>query len=82
MQNIKRKFLVLSGKGGEKMAAEFNVPFLGSIPIESAMVLACDSDRPFINSDNQGPTAQALRAAFEPLLQRYEQIQKDKEVTV
>ena len=73
---------IFSDKGGEKMAAEFNVPFLGSIPIESAMVSACDSGRPFIDSDNQGPTAQALRAAFEPLLQSYEQVQKDKEVTV
>jgi ATP-binding protein involved in chromosome partitioning len=73
---------IFSGKGGEKMAAEFNVPFLGSIPIETAVVSACDSGRPFIDSGNQGPTVQSLRAAFEPLLQRYEQVQKDKEVTV
>jgi Mrp family chromosome partitioning ATPase len=73
---------IFSGKGGEKMAAEFNVSFLGSVPIETAVVSACDSGRPFIASDNKGPTAQALKAAFEPLLQRNEQIQKDKEVTV
>jgi len=73
---------IFSGKGGEKMAEEFNVPFLGSVPIEAAVVSACDSGRPFIDSDNQGPSAKALKTAFEPLLQRYEQIQKDKEVTV
>ncbi len=73
---------IFKGNGGEEMAAEFSVPFLGSIPIETAMVSACDSGRPFIDSDNRGPTLQALRAAFEPLLQRYEQTQKDKEVTV
>jgi ATP-binding protein involved in chromosome partitioning len=73
---------IFKGRGGEKMAADFNVPFLGSVPIEAAIVSACDSGRPFIDSDNQGPTAQALRSAFEPLLQRYEQIQKDKEVIV
>ena len=73
---------IFSGKGGEKMAADFSVPFLGSIPIETAMVSACDSGRPFIDLNSQSPTSQALRAAFEPLLQRNEQIQKDKEVTV
>jgi Mrp family chromosome partitioning ATPase len=73
---------IFSGKGGQNMAADFNVPFLGSIPIDTAMVWACDLGRPFIDSDNQGPTSQALKAAFGPLLQHNEQVQKDKEVTV
>jgi Mrp family chromosome partitioning ATPase len=68
--------------GGEQMAKDFSVPFLGSIPIDAAMVSACDSGQPFLYSNSQSPAAQALISAFKLLLQPYQQIQSDKEVTV
>lgn len=77
-----RRIDIFREGGGKQMAKDFNVPFLGSIPIDAAMVSACDSGQPFIYSNSKSPAAQALISAFKPLLQSYEQIQADKEVTV
>ena len=60
------------------MAKDFDVPFLGSIPIDSNMVPAADLGKPFIYFNNQSPTAQALNSAFEPLLQSDKQIETIK----
>ena len=54
--------------GGKNLAAEFDVPFLGSIPIDPAMVAAADSGNPFIYFNGSTVTAQAIDAAFKPLL--------------
>jgi len=66
---------IFKGDGGRQMAKDFDVPFLGSIPMDSNMVSAADSGRPFIYHNNQSPTAQALNLAFEPLLQSDKQIE-------
>jgi len=60
---------IFKGDGGRQMAKDFNVPFLGSIPIDPNMVPAADLGKPFISYNNQSPTAQSLSRAFEPLLQ-------------
>jgi len=60
--------------GGKQMAKDFDVPFLGSIPIDPNMVGSADLGKPFIYFNKQSPTAQALNAAFEPLLQPNKQI--------
>ena len=59
---------IFAGDGGRQMAKDFDVPFLGSIPIDSNMVPAADLGEPFIYYNNQSPTAQAINCAFEPLL--------------
>ena len=69
---------IFSGDGGRQMARDFDVPFLGSIPIDSNMVPAADLGKPFIYFNNQSPTAQALNNAFEPLLQSDKQIETIK----
>jgi predicted Fe-Mo cluster-binding NifX family protein len=66
---------IFGGDGGKQMAKEFDVPFLGSIPIDSNMVDAADLGRPFIYYNNQSPTAQTINYAFEPLLQSDKQIE-------
>jgi len=60
---------IFEGDGGRQMAKDFNVPFLGSIPIDPNMVPAADLGKPFIYYSSQSLTAQALSSAFEPLLQ-------------
>ncbi|QBG48477.1 ATP-binding protein [Verrucomicrobia bacterium S94] len=59
--------IFLSG-GGESMAADFGVPFLGKIPIDPAVGRACDSGRPFIQSHAASETARLLNDIIEPLL--------------
>jgi ATP-binding protein involved in chromosome partitioning len=69
---------IFGGDGGKQMAKDFGVPFLGSIPIDSNMVPAADSGKPFIHYNSQSPTAQALNNAFEPLLLSEKQIETNK----
>jgi len=59
---------IFGGDGGRQMAKDLDVPFLGSIPIDSNMVPAADLGKPFIYYNNQSPTARALNSTFEPLL--------------
>ncbi|MCF7956458.1 MAG: P-loop NTPase [Phycisphaerae bacterium] len=65
--------------GGSQMSEEFNVPFLGSIPIDSDMGPAADTGKPFIHYNKQTPTAQALNHVFSPLLKTNENITNNKE---
>ncbi len=48
--------------GGEKLAAEMHVPFLGRLPIDPAMVTAGDSGQPFIHRHSETPAAKAFSA--------------------
>lgn len=59
---------IFAGHGGEQMAEDFHVPFLGCIPIDPKLSAASDRGRRFVTLAPESPTAQALRHAFEPLL--------------
>ena len=61
------KIDVFAGEGGEEMAGDFKVPFLGRIPMDPALARACDSGEPFVAFNLQSPVAQAIISAFEPL---------------
>jgi Mrp family chromosome partitioning ATPase len=60
----------LFGKGGgERIAKEHNVPFLGSIPLDPEMRKAGDEGRPFIIKRNEvSPAWQAIDAVMERLV--------------
>jgi ATP-binding protein involved in chromosome partitioning len=58
---------IFPGIGGEQIAQDFDVPFLGSIPMDPTVARACDAGKPFINFDKDSPTAQAFAHAFAPL---------------
>ena len=60
---------IFKGDGGSQMAEQFNVPFLGSIPIDPEMGRCCDAGEPFVNSDSDSPTVQAIGYIFRPLLE-------------
>ncbi len=66
---------VFAGDGARKMAADFGVPLLGSVPIDPSIAAGGDSGRPFVMHSNS-PAAQALAHAFEPVL---EPAQKDSD---
>jgi len=54
--------------GGQRMATEMNVPFLGSIPIDPQVVEASDQGVPFVAEYSQTETAQAFEGAVRLLL--------------
>ena len=69
---------IFKGNGGQQMAKDFDVPFLGGIPMDANMAPAADSGRPFIYFNKQSPTAQALDRAYRPLVQSNEETETSK----
>ena len=65
-----RKTDIFKSAGGEQMAADFAVPFLGAVPIDSAMTAAGDAGQPFISSDKPNRAVQALATVFESLFSK------------
>ena len=60
---------VFKSGGGEIMANQMNVPFLGRIPIDPQIVRACDSGRPYVHHDNQSQTAKAFENISKSILE-------------
>lgn len=54
--------------GGEKLAAEMGVPFLGRIPLDPQIVVSGDSGMPFVQSFASSHAAKAFALAIEPIL--------------
>ena len=59
---------IFKSGGGEKMATQMNVPFLGRVPIDPQIVRACDSGRPYVQHYSSSQAAQAFKKAMLPLL--------------
>ncbi|MFA6225039.1 MAG: Mrp/NBP35 family ATP-binding protein [Methanoregula sp.] len=58
--------------GGEKAAQELGVPYLGSIPLDPAMVKAGDEGRPYVLRHADTPTWKAVDAVMKDLVKRVE----------
>lgn len=59
---------IFQSGGGEKIAADFDVQFLGKLPIDPAIGKACDSGLPFIQSHAATETVHMLREIIKPIL--------------
>ncbi len=73
---------IFKSDGGEQMAADFDVPFLGAVPIDSAVTSASDAGQPLVCSEKQNRAAQALENIFQRLsdkLNQLEPILEDKD---
>jgi Mrp family chromosome partitioning ATPase len=46
--------------GGEALAHEMNVPFLGRVPLDPTVVLSGDGGKPFVGGSQQNPAAHAF----------------------
>jgi ATP-binding protein involved in chromosome partitioning len=54
--------------GGEKMASEMEVPFMGRIPIDPQIVEHSDNGKPFVQYVSQSPAVSAFKTVIAPLL--------------
>jgi ATP-binding protein involved in chromosome partitioning len=54
--------------GGEKMAQEMGVPFLGRVPLDPQIALACDQGTPYLSAFMQSESAKAFSGALEKLI--------------
>ncbi|MEA3470398.1 MAG: iron-sulfur cluster carrier protein MrpORP [Thermodesulfobacteriota bacterium] len=59
---------IFKAGGGEKMAEEMNVSFLGRIPLDPQIVEASDNGKPFVYHYNKTDAAKAFSAAIDPIL--------------
>jgi ATP-binding protein involved in chromosome partitioning len=59
--------------GGQTLATEMNVPFLGRIPIDPQIVTSGDAGQPFIQYFADSPAAEAFARIVEPILSHEEQ---------
>jgi len=55
--------------GGERMASEMGVPFLGRLPLDPAIGKACDAGKPYISACSGSELAKALGDVFRPILE-------------
>ena len=56
--------------GGERLAQEMGVPFLGRIPLDAAVASAGDQGRPTVLADPDGPAGRALKALARAVRER------------
>ena len=63
-----REIQVFKKGGGERMAMEMNVPFLGSIPIDPQLVEASDKGVPFVSEYSKTETAKAFEGVVQAFL--------------
>ena len=80
--NCKSKIEIFKSRGGQLVAEQFKVPFLGSIPIDCAVVSACDSGKPIIRLDKKSAVAESFSAAFNKLLNEGKKTHTEKEVQI
>jgi Mrp family chromosome partitioning ATPase/predicted Fe-Mo cluster-binding NifX family protein len=59
---------IFKSGGGEWMAADMAVPFLGRIPIDPFVGKACDDGKPFVYHYNKTETAKAFERVIAPIL--------------
>ncbi len=60
---------IFKNGGGEKMAQELNIPFLGKLPIDPLMVEAADEGKIFVYFYSQTATAREFQKIVDPILQ-------------
>jgi len=60
---------IFKSGGGEEMARQMNVPFLGSIPLDPQIVWACDSGQPYIRHYGQSQTAKSFERILNPIVE-------------
>ena len=54
--------------GGEALAAEMQIPFLGSIPLDAAVVASGDSGEPVVQHEPDSPAGRAFAAIVDRLM--------------
>ncbi|MCI5119654.1 MAG: ATP-binding protein [Candidatus Electrothrix sp. AUS4] len=61
---------IFSSGGGEKTARDFELPFLGKVPMDPRVVIGGDSGKPYLSSDEDSPAVKAFTAVVEAVERR------------
>ncbi len=58
---------IFSSGGGEQTARDFDLPFLGRVPMDPRVVIAGDTGKPYLSSDEDTPATKAFSAVVEAI---------------
>ncbi len=61
---------IFKSGGGEEMAREFDIPFLGKIPMDPRVVMAGDEGTPYLSSTGDSPAATAFQSIIDAVERR------------
>jgi ATP-binding protein involved in chromosome partitioning len=61
---------IFKSGGGEDLARELDLPFLGKIPMDPKVVMAGDDGKPYLSSEAQSPATIAFSGVVEAVAQR------------
>ena len=61
---------IFSSGGGEKTARDFELPFLGKVPMDPRVVTAGDNGTPYLTSEEDTPATQAFATVIEAVEKR------------
>ncbi|MCI5180147.1 MAG: ATP-binding protein [Candidatus Electrothrix sp. AW3_4] len=61
---------IFSSGGGEKTARDFELPFLGKVPMDPQVVIGGDNGQPYLSSDENSPAVQSFTAVVDAVEQR------------
>lgn len=73
---------VFGQDGGERMAAEMNVPFLGKVPIDPEITHSGDSGKPYILTEPDAPAAEIFRGLLTRLAEPDKLTEKEEETSM
>jgi len=59
---------IFQAGGGEQMAKDMGVKFLGSLPIDAKISESCDNGSSFLHRYSESPTAKIMRNIIKPIL--------------
>jgi predicted Fe-Mo cluster-binding NifX family protein/predicted RNA-binding Zn-ribbon protein involved in translation (DUF1610 family) len=59
---------IFKSGGGERMANDMDVPFLGRIPLDPQVAEACDAGTPYVHRYARSETAKAFEHVIQPIL--------------
>jgi ATP-binding protein involved in chromosome partitioning len=60
---------IFKSGGGENMALEMNIRFLGRIPLDPNIVDACDSGRPYVETYQKSPVAECFHEVTRSIIE-------------
>lgn len=61
---------IFSTGGGEQVAREFDLPFLGRVPMDPRVVVAGDTGNPYLSTDDGTPATKAFGEVVDAVIQR------------
>ncbi|MCL7488892.1 MAG: Mrp/NBP35 family ATP-binding protein [Desulfobulbaceae bacterium] len=68
--HCEEKVDIFSSGGGEQIARDFDLPFLGRVPMDPRVVIAGDTGKPYLSSEAETPATKAFTTVVDAVVNR------------